>query len=64
MKQILSWEVNKRWLDQKFLTFYGSRRFITVFTKARWFHPQEPYFREQRVNWRKVISLRNAEELQ
>jgi hypothetical protein len=30
-----SWEVNNRQLGKKFPAFYGIRRFITVFTRAR-----------------------------
>jgi hypothetical protein len=52
MEQSRSWEVNKGWLDHKFLTFYGSRRFITVLTDACWVQPYEPYFREKCVNCR------------
>jgi hypothetical protein len=35
---ILLWKLTLVELDQKFLVFYGTRRIITVFTRARrWF---------------------------
>jgi hypothetical protein len=35
MEQIPSWEANSHSANQNFLAFYGTLRFITVFTKAR-----------------------------
>jgi len=58
----ISWQ--NKFVKLVHLVGFITKKFITVFTKALWVQPQEPYFREQCVIWSKVIYPLNAKELQ